>query len=221
MRGIKYSEDELISAMLELCEQGAHNINLVTPTPYSMMLARTLERVKSNLPVPVVYNCGGYESLEALRSLDGLVDIYLPDMKYNDSSLAVRFSAAPDYPNTAEAAIREMYRQVGGLRVDGEGIAKRGLIVRHLVLPGHRDDSIATLDRLAKALPPEDVTLSLMRQYTPSFADETAPRELHRRLTSFEYDKVLEHAASLGFNGFSQEKSSATADYTPKFWDGN
>lgn len=218
--GRAYSEEGLISLMLELCERGAHNIDLVTPTPYIHMLRNTLERVKPRLPVPIVFNCGGYESKEAIRSLDGLVDIYLPDLKYSSDALARALSSAPSYAEHAEAAIAEMYRQVGSLVLDEEGIAKRGLIVRHLVLPGHRDDSIAVLDRLAALIDPRDVTLSLMRQYTPQFADESAPRELHRRLTSFEYDSVLEHAALLGFEGFSQEKESASAEYTPSFYTG-
>ncbi len=217
VRGREYGEFELERAMLELRELGAHNINLVTPTPYSAMLAKTLERVKPRLEIPVVYNCGGYESVDALRSLDGLVDVYLPDLKYFDDTLAREFSKAPNYAKVAGEALLEMYRQVGKLTLDGEGMAVRGLIVRHLVLPGHRSDSVAVLDMLAEILPPSEVTLSLMRQYTPDFADADAPHELHRRLTDFEYQRTVDHALNLGFDGFSQEKSSATAAYTPKF----
>lgn len=212
-----YSEDELCRAMLSLCERGAHNINLVTPTPYAHMLARTLERVKPKICVPVVYNCGGYESLDALRALDGLVDIYLPDFKYYSDELALSLSGAKSYREIAGRAITEMYRQVGRLKLDGEGIARSGLIVRHLVLPSHRDDSKSTLRYLSEILPSEEITLSLMRQYTPDFADESAPRALHRRLTSFEYDDVLNYAIELGFDGFSQEKESASRAFTPKF----
>lgn len=215
--GKKYSEDELIEKMLELQERGAHNINLVTATPYSHFIAKTLERAKQDLKIPVVYNCGGYESLDALRALDGLVDIYLPDFKYFDDALALAYSNAPSYATVAGDAIREMHRQVGKLQLDGQGIATRGLIVRHLVLPACREDSKAVLKYLSEILPAEDVTLSLMRQYTPDWVEKDAPKNLHRRLTSFEYDDVLNYALSLGFDGFSQEKESAKRDFTPKF----
>ncbi len=215
--GRKYTEDELIDKMLRLEERGAHNINLVTATPYSIFVARALEGVKGRLHIPVVYNCGGYESIEALKALDGLVDIYLPDFKYFDDALAREYSSAPNYATVAGRAICEMYRQVGKLALDENGMAKRGLIVRHLVLPGCREDSKAALKYLSEILPTKDVTLSLMRQYTPDWVDENAPKNLKRRLTSFEYDDVLEYALSLGFDGFSQEKESAKKEFTPKF----
>ena len=215
--GKKYTENELISKMLELQERGAHNINLVTATPYSLFIAKTLEKAKKDLKIPVVYNCGGYESIESLRALDGLVDIYLPDFKYFDDALAREYSSAPNYATTAGEALVEMHRQVGKLTLDENGIATRGLIVRHLVLPACREDSRAILKYISEILPTEDVTLSLMRQYTPDFANENAPKNLKRRLTSFEYDDVLNYAISLGFDGFSQDKDSAKKDFTPKF----
>ena len=216
--GKRYSEDELISKMLELQDRGANNINLVTATPYSSFLARTLERVKGSLHIPIVYNCGGYESVTAIKALDGLVDIYLPDFKYFDDALAREYSSAPDYARIAGDAIVEMHRQVGKLELDENGIAKRGIIVRHLVLPGCREDSKRVLKYLSELLPAEEVTLSLMRQYTPDFASENAPKNLKRRITSFEYTDVLEYALSLGFDGFSQEKDSAKKDFTPDFY---
>ena len=215
--GKKYTENELISKMLELQERGAHNINLVTATPYSLFIAKTLEKAKKDLKIPVVYNCGGYESIESLRALDGLVDIYLPDFKYFDDALAKEYSFASNYATTAGKALVEMHRQVGKLTLDENGIATRGLIVRHLVLPACREDSRAVLKYISEILPTEDVTLSLMRQYTPDFANENAPKNLKRRLTSFEYDDVLNYAISLGFDGFSQDKDSAKKDFTPKF----
>lgn len=215
--GKKYTEDELIDKMLELQGRGAHNINLVTATPYSFFVAETLKKAKKDLKIPVVYNCGGYESIEALRALDGLVDIYLPDFKYFDDALAKEYSSAPNYATAAGEALVEMYRQVGRLQTDENGIATRGLIVRHLVLPACREDSKAVLKYISEILPPEDVTLSLMRQYTPDFADTDAPKNLKRRLTSFEYEDVLNYALSLGFDGFSQGKESAKTDFTPKF----
>ncbi|MBR2381114.1 MAG: radical SAM protein [Clostridia bacterium] len=215
--GKKYTESELISKMLELQERGAHNINLVTATPYSLFVAHALEKAKKDLKIPVVYNCGGYESIEALRTLDGLVDIYLPDFKYYDEDIANKYSSAPNYAEISSKALIEMHRQVGKLTLDENGIATRGLIVRHLVLPSHREDSKAVLKHITEILPVNDVTLSLMRQYTPDFADESAPKNLKRRLTSFEYDDVLNYALSLGFDGFSQAKDSAKKDFTPEF----
>ena len=215
--GKKYTEDELISKMLELQERGAHNINLVTATPYSFFVAKTLEKAKKDLKIPVVYNCGGYESLESLRALDGLVDIYLPDFKYFDDALAKGYSSAQNYATTAGEVLMEMHRQVGKLTLDENGIATRGLVVRHLVLPSCREDSKKVLKYISEILPVDDVTLSLMRQYTPDFADADAPKNLKRRLTSFEYEDVLSYALSLGFDGFSQGKESAKTDFTPKF----
>lgn len=216
--GKKYTENQLISKMLELQERGAHNINLVTATPYSFFIAKTLEKAKKEgLKIPVVYNCGGYESLDSLRALDGLVDIYLPDFKYYDDKLAREYSSAPKYARVASEALIEMHRQVGKLTLDEKGIAKMGLIVRHLVLPACREDSKAILMHISGTLPASEVTLSLMRQYTPDFACEDAPKNLKRRLTNFEYEDVLNYALSLGFDGFSQEKESARKDFTPRF----
>ena len=215
--GKKYTESELICKMLELQERGAHNINLVTATPYSLFVARALEKAKKDLKIPIVYNCGGYESIEALRMLDGLVDIYLPDFKYFDDSIAKSYSSAPNYYEISSKSLIEMHRQVGKLTLDKNGIAKSGLIVRHLVLPCHRDDSKLILKHISEILPVNEITLSLMRQYTPDFADENAPKNLKRRLTSFEYEDVLNYALSLGFDGFSQDKESAKKDFTPDF----
>ena len=204
--------------MLELQSRGAHNINLVTATPYAFFIAKTLEKAKKQgLSIPVVYNCGGYESVEALRALEGLVDIYLPDFKYFSEDLARSYSNAPSYARVAGEAISEMYRQVGKLTLDEKGIAKRGLIVRHLVLPACREDSKAVLKYISEILPASEVTLSLMRQYTPDFACDDVPKNLKRTLTSFEYEDVLSYALSLGFDGFSQEKESAKKDFTPNF----
>lgn len=212
-----YSEKRLIDKMLELQERGAHNINLVTGTPYSLFLAKTIEKVKPRLSIPIVYNCGGYESEESLSALDGLIDVYLPDFKYFSPEISEKYSAARDYFEVASRAVVEMHRQVGALTLDKDGIATRGLIVRHLVLPSHREDSRAVLSALSELLPVGEVTLSLMRQYTPDFADADAPKNLHRRVTSFEYDDVLAFAESLGFSGYSQAKESAKKDFTPKF----
>ena len=216
--GKKYTEDELIDKMLELQYRGAHNINLVTATPYSLFLSKTLAKAKAKgLNIPIVYNCGGYESLMMLRALDGLIDVYLPDFKYFDNQLANKYSSAPNYAEIAGNALIEMHRQVGKLTLDENGIAKQGIIVRHLVLPAHREDSKAALKYLSQILPVDEVMLSLMCQYTPDWVGEDSPKNLKRRLTSFEYNDVLSYAISLGFDGFSQEKSSAKREFTPKF----
>ena len=215
--GVPYTEDALIDKMLELQARGASNINLVTPTPYAFFLAKTLERAKPRLNIPIVYNCGGYESLHALRALDGLIDVYLPDFKYYSDDLASKYSSALDYREVASEALCEMFRQTGPVVIGEDGLAKRGLIVRHLVLPACRADSFDVLRHLAKILPTDKILLSLMNQYTPDFVDSTAPKNLTRRLTSFEYQSVLDLARELGFDGFSQQRSSASAVFTPDF----
>jgi putative pyruvate formate lyase activating enzyme len=209
--------EELADIFLSLEAQGAHNINLVTPTHFADGLLEALTMARSNLTVPVVYNTSGYERVETLRRLDGLVDIYLPDFKYISSELSSRYSAAPDYAEVAADALREMFRQVGRYEIGEDGLMQRGMIVRHMVLPKGRQDSIAVLDRLAELLPVDGILLSLMSQYTPEFAMDSPYAELHRKVTTFEYRSVVERAAALGFDGFMQEKSSATAQYTPDF----
>lgn len=210
------SVSALSALFLRIAKSGVHNLNLVTPSHFADKVAEALRAVKPQLGIPVVYNCGGYERPETLRLLEGLVDIYLPDFKYISPALSAAYSAAPDYAEVARKALAEMYRQVGEIREEN-GILQRGLLVRHLVLPGCREDSLAVLAALAEALPPEKIYLSLMRQYTPDFAPADAPKNLRRRLTSFEYDTVARAAAAHGFSGFFQEKDSADAAFTPCF----
>jgi putative pyruvate formate lyase activating enzyme len=214
--GKHYTESELSDAILRLQEQGVHNINFVTPTHYTAPLAKLLETLKPRLRVPVVWNSGGYESVESLRMLEGLVDIYLPDFKYHSPELARDYSAAPDYPARATEAVLEMYRQTGKYREE-EGLCKGGVIIRHLVLPGCRADSIAVLRHIASILPVADIRVSVMRQYTPDFAMDSPYKNLRRRVTAFEYDSVMAEAAALGILGFSQGKDAATKAYTPPF----
>lgn len=215
--GTPLTVEALSGLFLHLQAMGAHNINLVTATHYVDKVAQALAAVKGQLRIPVVYNCGGYERVETLRLLEGLVDVYLPDFKYLSPALAEAYSNAPDYAQVATAALAEMYRQVGAVRYGDEGLLARGVVVRHLVLPGSRADSIAVLERLAQTLPCRDILLSLMRQYTPTFAPQDGPKALLRRVTSFEYDAVAARAVALGFDGFFQEKASATATFTPDF----
>ena len=210
-------EGRLEKMIFELEERGAHNINLVTPSHYFHRLAPFLERIKPRLTVPVVCNCGGYESVEALKRLCGLVDVYLPDFKYFSSELSARYSRASDYFSVASAAISEMHRQQPKLIYGDDGMLKKGLVVRHLVLPGCRKDSLRVLEELAKIVPKDSVLLSLMSQYTPDFVDSEKYPELGRRVTTFEYESVKNKALELGFDGFFQSRASASAEYTPDF----
>lgn len=216
-KGENLSDDALEREMLRLRDLGAENINLVTPTHYAEKLADFLPRVRKKLGIPIVYNCGGYESVDALRRLEGLVDIYLPDFKYVDSELSARYSGAPDYCEVATAALAEMLRQTGKPTFNEQGNLLRGTIVRHLVLPGARKDSIRVLNLLAERFGSDAFLLSLMNQYTPAFAENCPYPELHRRVTTFEYESVLAEAQRLGFEGYSQERSAATTAYTPDF----
>ncbi len=216
-RGVGVSEEELERIMLRLQTEGAESINLVTPTPYTEQIVRVLSRVKPRLSVPVVYNCGGYESVETLRRLEGLVDVYLPDCKYFSPEIAALYSDAPDYFSVATDAIAEMLRQTGRPQIDERGILHRGTLLRHLVLPGCRQDSEQLLEALAERFGKDTFLLSLMNQYTPDFAPADAPKNLRRRVTSFEYGRVAEAVERLGFSGYFQDRQASSASYTPDF----
>ena len=217
-KGKTVTESELERIIFTLVEKGAENINLVSPTQYALFLAKLLERIKPRLPVPVVYNTGGYESVETLKRLCGLVDVYLPDIKYYSPELSRRYSNAPDYFERAIAAVHEMHRQTGKaiFSENGEKML-HGMIVRHLVLPTHRHDSMAILDALARDFSPNEIYISIMRQYFPT-ARSKDYSEINRRVTSLEYDSVVKHAEELGFvNGFIQGKDSASGEFVPDF----
>ncbi len=204
---------ELRAAFERLIDEGVQNINLVTPTHF---LPDILPALEPKLPVPVVYNCGGYESVETLRQLEGKIDVYLPDFKYSDNALAKKLSSAPDYFETASAAILEMYRQVGKPVIEGDEM-KRGVLVRHLVLPGCVDNSLGVLDWVAEHFRSGDILFSLMSQYVPmGRAAEMPPFD--RRITELEYDSVLSYMMLLGIeDGYTQDFSSAERGYTPSF----
>jgi len=210
LKGEYYTEERLAAEILSLQESGVHNINLVTPSHIVPWLAGVLRAVKPQLHIPVVYNSSGYEG--DITILDGLVDVYLPDFKYMDSALAARYSSAPDYPEVAKGAIKEMLRQVGEVVVEDE-LIKKGVIIRHLVLPGHRKDSIAIMEYIAQNFP--EAYVSIMSQYTPEF--NVGHIELDRKVTSFEYNSVVEVALRLGIKGFMQERTAADTVYTPQF----
>lgn len=212
-KGVEVSEERLIRIFEHLVDEGANNINLVNPTHYAVQLAHTLKKYKP--PVPVVYNTSGYDSIDTLRLLDGLVDIYLPDFKYIRNDKALRYSRAEDYPQFAMPALREMKRQVGDDVFDENGIMKRGMIIRHLVLPSNTNSSIQALDYLAENF--GDTYISVMAQYVPC-ADLSDYKEINRKITEREYDKVVNHILDLGLEKvFLQTLESATEDYIPDF----
>ena len=211
--GKEISTAQLREAFERLIDEGCQNINLVTPTHF---LPSILPALEPKLPVPVVYNCGGYESVTTLRELEGYVDIYLPDFKYSDDRLAAQLSNAPDYAETSAAAILEMYRQVGSAVIEDEQMT-RGMIVRHLVLPGYVDNSLGVLDWLDAAFPKRDVWVSLMSQYVPMGKAKNMP-PFDRRVSGTEYDAVLSYLYLLGLDhGYTQDLAAATQDYTPEF----
>ena len=212
--GALVTEENLLRMFDRLIEQGAHNLNLVNPTHYAPMLAKALKKYCS--PVPVIYNSGGYERVEMLKALEGLVDIYLPDLKYVDSAVSLRYYGAADYFDYASKAILEMSRQVGKAAFDKNGVMKKGLIVRHLILPRNTAQSIKALTWIRENLP-EETLVSLMCQYTPCGELENFP-ELQRRLTRREYEKVVDQMLELGLTGgYLQELSSAKEEYIPPF----
>lgn len=211
------SEEELADIFLDLQRQGAENISLVTADQYVPSILPALNRIRDQLVVPVVYNCSGYERPEILRLLDGSVDIYLPDLKYYDSGIAQKYSRAENYFSFASQAIPEMIRQTGAPVFDQRGILQKGVIIRHMVLPGQRTDSIRLLHWMADHLEKGSFLLSLMSQYTPFYHAKEFP-EINRRITTYEYEKVLDEAIRLGLtDGYMQEKSSAKEEYTPPF----
>jgi putative pyruvate formate lyase activating enzyme len=212
--GKTVSAARLREIYFELIAQGAHNINLVNPTHFTEAV---LESLESGLPVPVVYNSGGYESSDTLRRFEGKVQIYLPDMKYALSEPAASYSKAADYPATAQAAILEMFRQTGPFVFDKDGLISSGVIIRHLILPENMENTFRVIDWVSQTFAPGDVLFSLMSQYTPC-GDLAAYPELSRRLTQAEYDMALDHLEASGIeDGFVQELSSAQEEYIPEF----
>lgn len=201
---------QLRLAMEDLIAQGAENIDLVTPTQYLPTIRPALS---PKLPVPVVYNCGGYEKAETIDSLKGLVDIYLPDMKYADNRLANALSGCKDYFQVAAKAIRTMFDQVGPVQWEGEKVVK-GVIIRHLILPGFVDNSLKVLDWIGDAFAPGEVLVSLMRQYTPM---PGLPAPLNRPITEEEYDSVLSWMFLNDLEGFTQEETASDTAFIPDF----
>ena len=216
-RGKEVSVERLADIFLELEQKGAANLNLVTGAHYVPQIIQALELArKKGFKLPVVYNSSGYEKVETLKLLEGYVDVYLPDMKYMDAKLAADFSHAPDYPEVAENAIREMVRQTGACVFGEEGYIRKGTIVRHLILPGHTKNSIAVLQYLHETYG-DNIMISMMNQFTPVWKQEKFP-ELNRKVTKREYEKVLNIALELGIkNGYFQEGETAKESFIPAF----
>ena len=217
--GKEISAARLAEIFLELQQGGAKNINLVTATQFLPWVIEALDTARARgLRLPIVYNTGGYETVETVKALQGYVDIWLADFKYASREVSAELSAAADYPAVAEAALRQMLLQTGAPVYDADGYLQRGVIVRHLALPGHTQDSLAVLQTLAR-LREETATPfvpSLMSQFTPFY--KAAEHGLGRRITSYEYRKVIDEAVRLGLtDGYMQEKSSAQEEYTPPF----
>lgn len=218
--GIEVAPGRLVEIMLELQEQGAHNINLVTATHYAHLLPDAIgEARRRGLSIPIVYNTSGYEREEAVAELAGLVDVWLVDYKYADADLGRALSHVADYPETAARALSRMCAAVaarGGELVDADGMMRRGVIVRHLVLPGHTDDSCRVLDRIWDVA--GDVPISVMNQYTPNERMRASGGELSRAVTEDEYEFVLDHADDVGFTQmFWQEGGAVDESFTPAF----
>lgn len=210
--GTAITPAHLREIFLSLAAQGAHNIDLVNPTHFSHVLSELLERP---LPVPVVWNSGGYERVETLKTLEGKVQVYLPDLKYLDASAAEKYSGAKDYPETAAAAIREMVRQAGPVVLE-DGLLKRGVLIRHLILPGRVAGARAVMDWVADTFPPGTVLFSLMSQSTPWGRAENYP-ELNRNLRRSEYRSAQEYMRNLGLEGYIQSGTAAEEGYIPDF----
>lgn len=209
-QGERLTVDALREVFRRLESEGVHNLDLVTPTHFALAIREALEPQPS---IPVIWNSGGYDKPLTLKLLEGKIQIYMPDMKYSDSALAARLSGAPDYPQVAAAAIREMFRQVGPYVLDADGVMRSGVLIRHLVLPDQLDNSFGVFDWIAETFRPGDVMVSLMSQYTPN--GHGGPQ---RRLTAEEYGRVADYMRALGIlDGYTQEPDSAESAYTPAF----
>lgn len=216
--GMEISEERLKEVFLELQEKGAHNINLVTPTHYTPEIIRAIRKAKEQgLRLPIVYNCSGYEKVETLKMLKGIVNVYLTDFKYMEREAAVRYSKAPDYPEIARAALKEMMNQTGEAKFDENGIMQSGVIVRHLLLPGHVRNARAVVKYVYETYG-DQLYLSLMNQYTPLPQVKKEFPELDRRVTEREYQRLISYALEIGVeNAFIQDGNTAKESFIPMF----
>lgn len=215
--GTELSDSQLSELFLKINESGVHNVNLVTPTHFLPNIINALKPIKKELKIPIVYNCSGYERLELLMTCQDIIDIFLTDIKYKSSFLSSKYSSCPDYFQVATNALEKMV-QIAGKPIIENGLMKSGVIVRHLVLPSHKNDSIDVLEALFERFGSTAFLVSLMSQYTPMNECKSFP-EINRPLTSLEYKRVVQVFEKLGFDGYLQEKSSATDLYIPNFDD--
>lgn len=214
--GFEITDQKLADIFLKLQDKGAHNINLVTPTHYTPHIISALYAARGKLNIPVVYNCGGYESAETLKMLNGYIDIYLPDFKYMDNTIAQKYSFAPDYVENAKTALAEMTRQTGGCVFNADGIMIKGVIVRHLVLPSYTDNSKSVIEYLYKTYG-HSIYMSIMNQYTPMEYVKNYP-EINRKITDKEYENILDFAVNIGVeNAFIQENGTVSESFIPVF----
>lgn len=215
--GKEVSVERLGEIFFELQALGAHNINLVSPTPYIPQICNAIDNIRDKIKIPFVFNTGGYEKIETLRTLKGYIDIFLTDIKYFSPELSQKYSGVSDYFEYALSAAREMINIVEKPTFDENGIMKTGVIIRHLVLPGCRKDSLNVIDALAQNFDKSDFILSLMSQYTPNGCLSNFPK-LNRKITSFEYNTIIDAALKHGFDSaYIQDRSSAQKQYTPPF----
>ncbi len=214
--GEEITPQELGDIMLDLQNQGVHNINLVTPTHFSDKIREAISLVKSELKIPTVYNTSGYELDTEIEKMAGYVDVFLCDIKYFSSEISKKYSSAPDYYEVAKRAFDKMLRLVQECTFDKNGIMTKGVILRHLVLPTLRHDSMKILEDIKNSFDISSFKLSLMSQYTPDFCPDDY-KEIKRRVTTFEYNSVVDYAISLGYDGYIQDKSSSNTAFTPEF----
>lgn len=217
-KGYYVTEDELADIFLRLCFEGAHNINLVSPTPFVPSIIKALDIAKKERNFTVIYNSSGFESVETIKMLKGYVDVYLPDMKYFSDEYAKKYSGCENYHETAIRAIAEMQKQVGKPVFTDDGLIVKGVIVRHLAIPTLRHDSMKVISSLADVFKPDEIVLSLMSQYMPVYK-ACEHSEINRKISTFEYNSIVDFAASLGFSGYSQDKASSDEAYVPEFFD--
>ncbi len=215
--GEDFTDEEVKELFLKISKSGVHNINLVTPTHFAPRLSKIIAPLKDEIKIPIVYNCSGYENASFIEKLEGVVDIFLTDFKYKSSDISKRYSFCPDYFDVAIKALEKMIKVTGKPQFDGD-IMTKGVVVRHLILPSHKDDSIDILRELYERFGNESFLVSLMSQFTPKEKCRDFP-EINRKLTSLEYKRVCDSFEKLGFKGFVQERSSATEDYIPNFED--
>lgn len=217
IKGKSITSEHLGDIFLDLQEKGADSIELVTPTHFAVQIIRALDRVKHRLDIPVIWNSGGYELVDTIAMLNGYIDVYLPDIKYFSPEISEKYCNAPDYFDYASAAVTAMTEQAGELIFNDQGGLMRGTIIRHLVLPGCRHDSMKILDWIAGNISPERAMISLMSQYTPFETIPDSCPELRRRVTKMEYNSVVRHVQELGLSGYTQAKNSASEEYVPDF----